>query len=634
MKFAGYLGVALLGILSLSACSLAGDIPPPADYYPPVSQEAPTVEAKFPLMPPDPTRGKAIYDVSCEPCHGETGLGNGSQAADLPVQVPLLGNAETAREVAPVNWYNTVTNGNIERFMPPFAGSLTDRQRWDVVAYAYTLSMQPDQLAEGAEIFAAQCQDCHGENGQGDGLRAVSDNIGMSSWSDPSRLAQLSNQQLWEIISDGMPEKNMPAYASEFSEKQRWAVTKYVRSLGFAPAPLDAANTEGEALVEAAEAAEPQALDADNSKPQANQAAVRVSVINGSGEEIPEGLPVSLIGFDDMQAATELNGVLESGSSYVFEDVEKQDQRVYLASVEYNDLTFYSDILRLDDVASGEEAEISVTVYESSTDTTQLSAERVHIFLEFPEAGRLQIAQLFLISNPTGRVIIPSQEGAPVLEFVLPEGAEGLQFADSVLGERYIQTARGFGDTANIPPGNAPHQVLYVYELPYDRKQTLQLSMPLPVRAAVVAMPDVQGLRLTSPQLVESGQRQVEGANLQLYNASNLSAGSVLEMTISGRPGSGPLISSGPTGNLVMGAGMLLLVLALGFIWIRRQRQSKLFASERPETVQETEAVETLLDAIVALDDLYWSGELPVEAYKKRRTALKERLRIARMGEG
>jgi hypothetical protein len=83
-----------------------------------------------------------------------------------------------------------------------------------------------------------------------------------------------------------------------------------------------------------------------------------------------------------------------------------------------------------------------------------------------------------------------------------------------------------------------------------------------------------------------------------------------------------------------MGAGMLLLVLALGFIWIRRQRQSKLFASERPETVQETEAVETLLDAIVALDDLYRSGELPVEAYKKRRTALKERLRIARMGEG
>jgi mono/diheme cytochrome c family protein len=237
MKFAGLFVVAVLGILALSACTLAGDIPPPADYNPPVSQEAPTVEAKFPLMPPDPARGKAIYDVSCEPCHGETGLGNGSQAADLPVQVPLLGNAETAREVAPVNWYNIVTNGNIERFMPPFAGSLTDRQRWDVVAYAYTLSMQPDQLAEGAEIFAAQCQDCHGETGQGDGLRAVNENIRMSSWSDPSRLAQLSNQQLWEIISDGVPEKNMPGYASEFSDSERWALTKHVRTLGFAPVP-------------------------------------------------------------------------------------------------------------------------------------------------------------------------------------------------------------------------------------------------------------------------------------------------------------------------------------------------------------------------------------------------------------
>jgi hypothetical protein len=35
--------------------------------------------------------------------------------------------------------------------------------------------------------------------------------------------------------------------------------------------------------------------------------------------------------------------------------------------------------------------------------------------------------------------------------------------------------------------------------------------------------------------------------------------------------------------------------------------------------VEEPEAVETLLDAILALDDLYRSGELPVEAYKKRR---------------
>jgi hypothetical protein len=40
------------------------------------------------------------------------------------------------------------------QFMPPFGGSLTDRQRWDVVAYIYTLSMQPNQLAEGAELYA------------------------------------------------------------------------------------------------------------------------------------------------------------------------------------------------------------------------------------------------------------------------------------------------------------------------------------------------------------------------------------------------------------------------------------------------------------------------------------------------
>ena len=36
---------------------------------------------------------------------------------------------------------------------------------------------------------------------------------------------------------------------------------------------------------------------------------------------------------------------------------------------------------------------------------------------------------------------------------------------------------------------------------------------------------------------------------------------------------------------------------------------------------------EALMDAIIALDDLYQAGELPEEAYRKRRGVLKEGLR-------
>jgi len=619
MKLLRLLIISASVVLALSACTLAGDIPPPPDYTPPAAPQATRAEMNFPLMPPDPTRGKAIYDTSCEPCHGETGLGDGSQTADLPVEVPLLGSAEVARTAAPVDWFNTVTYGNIERYMPPFGGSLTDRQRWDVVAYVYTLNMQAEALLAGAEIYAAQCRDCHGEAGQGDGMMAVSQDLTVPSWSEPSRLAKLSNQQLWEAVTAGVPGTSMPAYGDTISPDQRWAVISYVRSLSFAQ---PAAETAAQQPAETEAGADSQALT--------GRASVRVNIINGSGEEVPPGLSVALTGYDNMQAAVEYSGELEAGSSYLFENVEKPDQRVYLASVEYGDLTFFSDLLRLDGYAPGEEAQVSVTIYEHTSDTSQLSAERVHIFLEFPAPGRLQIAQLFLITNPTGRVIVPAQPGQPVLEFELPPEAEDLQFADGAIGERYIETVNGFGDLANIAPGQTQHQVLFAYELPYDRKQTLRLKMPLDVRSAVVALPDIDGLRLTSPQLREAGQRQVEGASLHLYSASNLAGGSALELTITGRPGSGPLLSSGPAGNLIFGAGIFALVVLAGVIWMRRQRRQAAEPAVEP-TAAEPEAVETLLDAILALDDQYRSGELPLEAYKERRAALKERLRAVKM---
>ncbi|HSV85741.1 MAG TPA: c-type cytochrome, partial [Levilinea sp.] len=598
MKPVRWLLISILGTLALSACTLAGDIPPPPDYMPPAAQVVTTPESSFPLMPPDPARGKTIYETSCAPCHGETGLGDGPQAGDLPVQVPMIGSADVARLATPVDWFSVVTYGNIERFMPPFGGSLADRQRWDVVAYAFTLSMPQEQMSAAAAIYAAQCQDCHGEAGQGDGVQAVSQGMTLANWSDSSRLATLSNQDVWEIISAGLPGTSMPAFGDAITSDQRWALTSYVRSLSFAQPPVDVLSLPEQAG-QADAAAVAEAL------PQASLASVRVNLINGSGGALPAGLKVFLTGYDDMLAVIELSGVLEAGNSYLFENVEQPGQRVYLASVEFHDLTFYSDILKMDEIADGEVAQVSVTVYESTTDTSQLSIDRAHVFLEFPEPGRLQIAQLFLIANPTRQVVVAAQEGQPVLEFELPPDAINLQFADGAIGERYIETANGFGDLASIAAGETQHQVLFAFELPYERKQTLRLKMPLDVRSTVVALPEIEGLRLTSPQLRESGQRQVEGASLRLYSASNLSGGSVLELTVSGRPGATPWIGSGPTGNLMLGAGLFVLVIVFGAAWLWRQRRQAAPATAPGMAVDEPEAIETLLDAILALDDQY-----------------------------
>jgi mono/diheme cytochrome c family protein len=142
----------IVGVLSLSACSfsLAEDILPP-----PGSEQrlAPTEQADmlggplYPIVAPDPDNGAATYAEKCAPCHGVTGLGDGPRATQLPVPVPAIGTAEVARPSTPARWYEIVTQGNMERFMPPFE-SLPHRQKWDVIAYVYSLSQSPEMIAQ------------------------------------------------------------------------------------------------------------------------------------------------------------------------------------------------------------------------------------------------------------------------------------------------------------------------------------------------------------------------------------------------------------------------------------------------------------------------------------------------------
>ncbi len=156
-------------------------------------------------------------------------MGNGPQAAQLPNPVTAIGSVELARKARPSDWYNIVTNGKVERYMMPFR-SLTDRQRWDVVAYLYTLSSSPSQIQQGKTLYEADCASCHGAQGKGDGPAAGG--AKMPDWRDPARLAARSASDLFQVISTGVA-PTMKGYASQLSEDERWALTAYIRTLSY-----------------------------------------------------------------------------------------------------------------------------------------------------------------------------------------------------------------------------------------------------------------------------------------------------------------------------------------------------------------------------------------------------------------
>ena len=118
---------------------------------------------------------------------------------------------------SPADWFKTVSQGNLDRFMPPFAGSLTDEQRWDVVAYALSLHVPASQLSRGQSLIESGCADCP------------------AAFADQKKMAELSEKDLVATIRSGIG--NQAAFGKALSDDDAYAVAEYLRSLTFSDAP-------------------------------------------------------------------------------------------------------------------------------------------------------------------------------------------------------------------------------------------------------------------------------------------------------------------------------------------------------------------------------------------------------------
>ena len=679
--------------LALTACSLASDLTPPPGYHPTAVVQPTAAPVVYPLVPPDPSQGAAIFTDKCAPCHGDTGIGNGDKAAQLPNPVAAIGTAAVARQAKPMAWYDVVTNGRVERFMPPFT-SLTDRQRWDVLAYVYTLSVPAAILQQGQDVYTSNCQSCHGATGHGNGPKASDSASKVPDWSDPSRLAQRSAQDLYNVTTNGVA-PGMPAYTTQLSDDQRWAVSTFIRSLSFAgngnnitsanptgaansakiattapvvaaaqnttPAPTTGAQNTNPAATAVPLNSTPATLDTvvPAGTPAAGATAVAQGTvaagtppvvtgkvnINGkvtytAGGTMPSGLNATLLGYDNMTQVNSATAPVNPDGTFSFPNVDIVAGRVWLAQVLYNNVPFSSPPLHDTDIKPGQDTALAVTISESSTDASVLSAQRLHIFFDFSTAGTLQVAELFIIQNNTNNAVVSADLAHPALQFELPAGAVNLSFQDGTLGDgRYVKTTNGFGDTQAVPPQGTA-QVLFAYEMPYtNNTANLSVPVPMPIDSAVVMVP-AGGVNVAGPQVTASGTQEVQGSGtIAIFTASNLTRGSKLDLTVSGEPQAQPAASgAASTANtnspiaLVIGLAVFGVALAGGGFWFFRQRRAAAAATADGEYIEPepVETSESILDAIVALDDLYQAGELPEEAYKERRAELKARLKELR----
>lgn len=215
-------------------------------------------------------RGKLLYGVRCERCHGTEGDGTGP--ASLYLTTPprdftrglfKFRTVPSGELPADADLYRTVSAGFPAYGMPAF-DYLPSEDRWALVHYVKSFSERfegegavaaldlgeplsrassSDEalLSRGLETFQrAQCGKCHGDDGRGFGPSAE----GLEdSWGHPIRTLDLTSAAIYfkggarskdvmRSLSTGLMGTPMPSYLeSGFTREDLWSLAYYVSSL-------------------------------------------------------------------------------------------------------------------------------------------------------------------------------------------------------------------------------------------------------------------------------------------------------------------------------------------------------------------------------------------------------------------
>lgn len=607
-----------LGTLLLAACNqtLAADVTPPPGYVPPTP--VPTLGPLYPDQAPDIENGKAIYAEKCAACHGETGLGDGVQSKDLPVSVIPIGLPEFSNEASPSSWYAVVTQGRLERFMPPF-NSLTDQERWDVVAYALTLHTTAEQIELGKTLFEANCADCS------------------EAFTNLQMMSALSENDLVKFVREG--NENFPAFGSGFSDEEAYAVAAYIRTLTFAvpPAPVAVEATETLAATEAVTPSAEGTAVKGTPQAEATEEPVAVSMVKGqidnrSGEELPSDLKITLHVFDHgddpsagpTEVLNQLGSVNPDGT-YAF-DVELIESQIYLAEVEINGMSYQSEFV----VAPAGATELTlepIVVYPTTDDYNVLTLEELQIYFDFASEAPLIYSVYFFTNTSEQTLLVEAVQGEDIVFATFPEGTTGMGYETTNDSAPFIST--GIENVFAMPPTEAPYGLIAFATIP--NSEEIQVKVPVKISTDTITIHLPEGMSATGSSLTDGGVQNLEGTNFHIYTAAPVAQDGTLEFTLSGKPetvAKQPDITQNQTVLIGVGALGLTLILAGVFMYLRdKKKQTEEDDEDEEEDDDQFDDTESIMDAVIALDELHRAGKIADEAYKKRRAELTDTLK-------
>jgi len=193
--------------------------------------------------------GLALYRENCSVCHGDDGTGAVWGRESLAIPPRNFRSVASRRELSRDRMVAAVSYGKPGTPMPGFATQLDQQQIAAVVDYVRQTFMQdtvshdgtfddyhrqkmPHDLqgnaARGQAFYLANCVECHGVNGDGNGPRAYFIYPRPRNFLDPATRRILNRPRLFSGIKDGVRGKEMPAWGKVLGDQEIADLAEFV----------------------------------------------------------------------------------------------------------------------------------------------------------------------------------------------------------------------------------------------------------------------------------------------------------------------------------------------------------------------------------------------------------------------
>lgn len=562
----------LILVVLLCACrGLGGEPEIIATYAPQPMAENPTVSADW---RPDIARGGQIFAENCTDCHGLSGDGQGELVLSGSVSAPIdMTDRALTRAKSPLDWFTIISEGNIEKLMPPWQNALSEGERWDVTMYSYALAYDAELLATGARLWTERCGDCE----------------------LPSAIPPLYSDR------DFGPALNREGFADALESEEIAAVVAYAR--------MQSLRGAGGAPAENVEGALP-----------LGQIGGRVQ--HGSaGEIVPPDTVVQLqfgspeIGFSIAESLIDADG------NFVFEEIPLSADISYVIGVIYDGRVF-STLL-----AEGARQQ-TITIYDLTNDPAVISVAAVDLYLNpvklEPHGAGLRITQIIRYRNDSDRIFTSGRgfddgrEASLLLQF--PIGAKILSDDAAgrfVLIEDLERVPDSLIDTLPVAPGSK-HEILVEYFLPYVDGLDFQQAFNNRVEGDITVMLP-KTLSIKSAELFPTPEGGGSD-NVKVYGGRlNQDRDPRLRFEIAGDP----FATSSDDSGVLTGESLLAALLALIAAAVALPAGLVLWRRRAPD---QSGSIDNLAEQIAQLDDEHDRGQINHDLYHHRRRELKARL--------